>query len=136
MVVGRADEDVSKRVEGERPYVGVVCLGECRAWEECGLEWGRFGTCEVPVENGAFGATGDENRVDGVPGDGCYSRCEARACENDGEDVQQTSFLCPLRTRNSFMARMSNTRTVWSREALARRLPFGDQARAWIVFLC
>src|ERR1700727_337333 len=49
---------------------------------------------------------------------------------------QQTSFLWPFNTRNSFIARMSNTRTVWSREALATRLPFGDQARAWTVFLC
>ena len=27
-------------------------------------------------------------------------------------NIQQTSFLCPFRTRNSFIARMSKTRTL------------------------
>ena len=69
MVVGRADEDVAERVERERPDVGVVSLRERRAGCECGLKRGGFGTGEVPVENGAFGAAGDEDRVDGMPGD-------------------------------------------------------------------
>ena len=47
-----------------------MCLGEGCAGEEGGLEWGWFRACEVPVEDGAFGAAGDEDRVDGVPGDG------------------------------------------------------------------
>ena len=72
MVVGRADEDMGERVKGQRPDVGVVCLGERRAREEGGLERGRFGASEVPVEDGAFGAAGDEDRVDGVPGDGWW----------------------------------------------------------------
>ena len=72
MVVGRADEDMGERVKGQRPDVGVVCLGERRAREEGGLERGRFGAGEVPVEDGAFGAAGDEDRVDGVPGDGWW----------------------------------------------------------------
>ena len=70
MVVGRAHEDVAEWVERERPDVGVVCLGEGCAWEERGLEGGRFGTCEVPVEDGTFGAAGDQDWVHGVPGDG------------------------------------------------------------------
>ena len=51
-------------------------------------------------------------------------------------DEQQTSFLCPLNIRNSFIARMSNTDTAWSREAAATKSPLGDHATAWIVFLC
>ena len=50
-----------------------MCLGEGCAGEEGGLEWGWFRACEVPVEDGAFGAAGDEDRVDGVPGDGWRS---------------------------------------------------------------
>lgn len=71
MVVGGADEDVSEWVEGEGPDVGVVCLGERRAWEEGGLERGGFGAGEVPMKDGAFRAARDEDWVDGVPGDGC-----------------------------------------------------------------
>jgi hypothetical protein len=73
---------------------------------------------------------------------GCHAtavetnKCYIMTREESERVVQQTSFLWPLSTRNSFIARMSNTRTVWSREALATRLPLGDQERAWIVFLC
>lgn len=49
---------------------------------------------------------------------------------------EQTSFLCPRRTTHSFIERMSNTRTVWSREALASRFPCGAHESACIVFLC
>lgn len=69
---------MSEWVEGEGPDVGVVCLGERRAREEGGLEWGGFGAGEVPVEDGAFGAAGDEDRVDGMPGDGCWRRASQR----------------------------------------------------------
>jgi hypothetical protein len=51
-------------------------------------------------------------------------------------NVQQTSFLCPRRTTHSFIERMSNTRTVWSREALASRFPWGAHESACMVFLC
>lgn len=90
MVVGRADEDVSERVEGEGPDVGVVGLGERRAWEEGGLEQGGFGAGDVPVEYGTFGAAGDEDRVNGVPGDGCGEEqvsvggCAGRGVLGDG----------------------------------------------------
>ena len=72
VVVGRADEDVGERVKCQGPDVGVVGLGERCAREESGLERGRFGAGEVPVEDGAFGTAGDEDRVDGVPGDGWW----------------------------------------------------------------
>jgi hypothetical protein len=56
--------------------------------------------------------------------------------EWEGRDIQQTSFLCPRRMTHSFIERISNTRTVWSRDALASRFPCGAHARACMVFLC
>lgn len=140
VVVGRADEDVPQRVVGKRPNVRVVCLRERCARPglvRCGLCDGRFGgRGEVPVHDRALGAAGDKERVEGVPGHGWVGM--SIKCGTRGEDVgysQHTSFLWPLRRRSSFIARMSKTRTVWSRDALATRLPFGDHARAWTVFL-
>jgi hypothetical protein len=43
--------------------------------------------------------------------------------EKKRKDTQQTSFLCPRRTTHSFMERISKTRTVWSRDALASKFP-------------
>jgi hypothetical protein len=56
--------------------------------------------------------------------------------EREGRDVQQTSFLCPRKMTHSFIERISNTRTVWSRDALASWFPCGAHARACMVFLC
>ena len=71
VVVGGADEEVAEGVEGEGPDVGVVGLGEGGAgWGE-GLGEGWIGDGEVPVEDGAFGAAGDDEGVDRVPGYGC-----------------------------------------------------------------
>ena len=138
VVVGGADEEMAEGVEGEGPDVGVVGLGEGGAgWGE-GWGEGWIGDGEVPVEDGAFGAAGDDEGVDRVPGHGCKGGgvCVCGVEEEGGRrDVQQTSFLWPLRIQYSFIARMSKTRTVWSLEALATMLPFGDQERAWIVFL-
>jgi hypothetical protein len=90
------------------------------------------------VEDGAFGTARDEDRVDGVPRERCVVRVRVlEGVRKGGEwDVQQTSFLCPRRTTHSFIERMSNTRTVWSREALASRFPCGAHESACIVFLC
>lgn len=70
VVVGGAREEVAQGVEGEGPDVRVVCLGERRAREGGGLCEGRLGGRQVPVEDRAFGAAGDEDWVDRVPGYG------------------------------------------------------------------
>jgi len=72
---------------------------------------------------------------------GCQATAKGRSrvrykARNGSINIQQTSFLCPFNTRNSFIALMSNTRTVWSLDALATIFPFGDQDKACIVFLC
>jgi hypothetical protein len=93
-----------------------------------------------PFEPGPLGGAGMEStmsaplksqwRID--PSDPPETRTGWTGCQA----TEQTSFLWPLSTRNSFRARMSKIRTVWSREPVASRFPFGDQAMAWIVFLC
>lgn len=91
------------------------------------------------MEDGTFGAARDEDRVYGVPCQRCFGGKDEVCLEGlevRRRDVQQTSFLCPRRTTHSFIERMSNTRTVWSREALASRFPWGAQASACMVFLC
>ena len=70
MVVGGGGEEVAERVECQGPDVRVVGLGEgCARGRSGGAERG-FGRAEVPVEDGAFGATRDEEGVNWVPGDG------------------------------------------------------------------
>ena len=58
-------------MEGQSPDVRVVRLGERGARADGGGGDGG-GRGEVPVEEGAFGAAGDEDRMDRVPGDGAH----------------------------------------------------------------
>lgn len=93
------------------------------------------------MEDRTFGAAGDEDWVNGVPCQGCFVGnlspvCQILRQEKKRQDVQQTSFLCPRRTIHSFMERISKTRTVWSRDALASKFPWGAHERACMVFLC
>jgi len=52
------------------------------------------------------------------------------------QDTQQTSFLWQRRTAHSFIGRISNTRTVWSRDTLVSKFPCRAHARACVPFLC
>ena len=101
VVVGRAHEDVAERVEGERPDVGVVRLGEGGAREQSGLEGCGFGAGEVPVEDGAFGTARDEDRVDGMPGDGCKG-CVSVSRRGEGWERTADFFFVPFEDAELF----------------------------------
>jgi hypothetical protein len=65
----------------------------------------------------------------------------SRKGENSGyESVEEKTgrtadqFLRPNRTTHFFIERISNTRTVWSRDPLVSRFPCGAHARACMVF--
>jgi len=87
-----------------------------QTFESCACESAARGpagmlSVVVPVEDRAFGTAGGEDRMDWVEWNGGLLPGICDGC-NIFQYVQQTSFLCPFSMRYSFMARMSNIRTV------------------------
>ena len=112
-------------------------------WEAVGGKGGKAGVPAVGEDRSQWRMAPSEPPETRMGWTGCHASAIADYYYyfgglKSGEKgyVQQTSFLCPRRTTHSFIERMSNTRTVWSREALASRFPWGAHESACIVFLC
>jgi hypothetical protein len=78
--------------------------------------------------DGAFGPTGSKDEmIQGAMSGQHHGKAltTRRVLKlKEGElAAKQTSFIWPRRTTHSFIERVSNTRTVWSCDVLARRLP-------------
>ena len=87
---------------------------------------------------GKMVATRDRDRAHG-PGlfdDKVSMTCQVLELkEEDGMYRSPASFLCPVRTTHHFIEQISDTRTIWSHDALDCRVPYGAHTNACTIIL-